>query len=227
MTYCFISALTDETKRLVATATLVETEELGFAKLHKLSLNGKIFYVCISGVGKVLAGSAAAACCVKHPEIDAYINVGIGGSMDGQRAPVLSVVLGTDFVQHDMDTTAFGDPPGYLWGIDLIKIPADAGLNEKLAKVCEENGVPYCYGSIATGDHFIAEEKDKKIIKERFGSISIDMESAAYAESCYVYHKPYTCIRVISDAANHANDYIKYKPAACDRCSELMLKLLA
>ena len=136
MTFCFLSALNAEIQYLLDCSTIEKEEQLGFAKLYTLNYKDVRYFVCVSGVGKVLSGSAATACCIAHPEIDAFINIGIGGSLDASKAPLLSAILGSSFVQHDMDTSALGDPYGYLDGLKCVEIPADPVLNQKIEQAC-------------------------------------------------------------------------------------------
>ena len=227
MTYCFLSAMAAEVEPILKAATLIGEENLGFARLYHLDYQGIPFYVCLSGVGKVLAGSAATACCLVHKDIDAFINIGIGGSLDAIKAPCLSAVIGKDFAQHDLDTTAVGDPLGYLSGLDIIKIDADSALNEKISGVCKEIGIPCCEGSMASGDRFIANEADMAKVVKNFGALLIDMEASAYAEVCYLYHKPFTALRIVSDAVDHEKEYVQNKKAACEKACLVALALLS
>ena len=180
----------------------------------------------ISGIGKVLAASALSAAISAHPEIDAVINVGIGGSLDANAAPLLSAVLGEKFAQHDMDTTCFGDPLGYLNGIDTVYLDASDELLASLEEACGRIAIPCVRATIASGDRFITDEKEKGEIVRRFGALLIDMETAAFAEVCHVYHKPFSCLRIVSDAVDHYNEYVRYKPLAIETACKAALALL-
>lgn len=226
MTFCFLSALNAEIQYLLDCSTIEKEEQLGFAKLYTLNYKDVRYFVCVSGVGKVLSGSAATACCIAHPEIDAFINIGIGGSLDASKAPLLSAILGSSFVQHDMDTSALGDPFGYLDGLKCIEIPADPVLNQKIEQACAALNIGFCRGVIASGDHFIADQKGKDVIIERFHALLIDMETAAFAEACFVYHKPFACVRIVSDAVDHDVEYWQNKRPAGKRGAEVALCLL-
>ena len=216
-----------EAEELIASSTLVCQEKLGYAEVYTLKRDDKKFYVCISGIGKVLAGIAAASCCLRYPEIDAFVNLGIGGSLDAEKAPCLSAVVGNlGFVQHDMDTSAFGDPIGYLNGLDEVVLPSNPMTDHKLHSVCESLGVPCCNGAIASGDQFIVDEKAKQAIVDRFGCLCIDMEAAAFAEACHVYEKGFSALRIISDAVDHHAEYVKNKPLACSLASKVGMALI-
>lgn len=227
MTICFLFALEHEANYLVKHSKVLGEERFGFAHLYHLENEGHEFFACVSGVGKVLAGSAAAECCALHPEIDAFVNLGIGGSLNAEKAPLLSAVIGKDFVQHDMDTSALGDPYGHLFGLNRIRIEGDERLNGFLQKSCAKVGCSSFFGTIASGDHFIADDASKKIVIDRFDAILIDMETAAFAEACFVHGKPFTALRVISDAVDHNTEYMTYRFPAGEKACQIGLGLLA
>lgn len=227
MTICFLTAMKMECEHMLEESKLLCEETYGFAHLYLLEHEGEQFYLCASGIGKVLASSAVSAIIVAHPEIDAFINVGIGGSLDAAKAPVLSALIASGFVQHDNDTTAFGDPPGYLNGLDMVNIPADTKLNDVFSKICDQGHLKRFEGVLASGDQFIADKKKKEEIAHEHNAIMVDMEAAAFAEVCYVYHKPFTSVRIVSDASGDQDEYLKYKPLACSIASEIGLKAVA
>ncbi|MCR5348688.1 MAG: 5'-methylthioadenosine/S-adenosylhomocysteine nucleosidase [Bacilli bacterium] len=224
---CFLFAMESEAEPMLQKAQLLRTEQIGFSKCHFCSYEGKEFYVCVSGIGKVLASAAVTGAALLHPEIDAFVNLGIGGSLDASKAPLLCAVVATSFVQHDMDTTFFGDVPGYLNGLNRVKIDADNNLVGLLQDSCRDIDTLFCEGIIATGDRFISEENEKRRIKERFGCLLIDMETAAFAEACFVRGVPFACLRVVSDAVDHEKEYAQFKPIASERACLLGLRFLS
>lgn len=226
MTYCFLAAMQAELQYMIDSSIVEKEEKLGFAKVFTLNHNGTRFYAVVAGIGKVLASSSASAVLATHPDIDAYVNIGIGGSLDAKKAPLLSAIIGKDFVQHDMDTSPFGDPRGFLNGLSIVKIPADESLNQKIRKVCEENGIIHAQATMASGDQFIVDDAVKEDIMKQFDALLIDMETASFAEACYVFGKPFSCVRIVSDAVDHHAEYVQYKMTACEKASKLALALL-
>ena len=70
------------------------------------------------GVGKVAAAACAQTMLLEyHPQL--VINVGVAGGI-GEGIQIGDLVIAQKLVQHDMDTTAAGDPPGFLSGPNLI-----------------------------------------------------------------------------------------------------------
>lgn len=64
---------------------------------------------------------------------ECIINTGIGGATSLE-TKIGDVVIATEVVQHDMDTTALGDAPAmlFLHNGEYDKIPCDKALSEKL-----------------------------------------------------------------------------------------------
>lgn len=226
MKICFVFAMSAEAESLLSRATILEERSLGYSHLYRFSLEGKEAFACVSGVGKVLAGSSIASCACAYPEIDAFVNLGIGGSLNAQVAPVLSVVISSRFVQHDFDTTCFGDELGFLSGPNAVYLPADEGLASSIADACKSLGFPYCRGTMASGDQFITDEAVKEKIVKQFDALMIDMEAAAFAEVALGYGKPFVSIRVVSDAVDHQKEYWENKLPACEKVCQIGAELL-
>lgn len=92
------------------------------------TLYGMQVVAAVSGVGKVNAAICAQTMILKF-NVDCIINTGIaGGVNDALR--IGDIVIGTSVVQHDMDTSAMGDPIGFISGkgLDCINIPQSIPL---------------------------------------------------------------------------------------------------
>ena len=73
------------------------------------------------GIGKVNAAMCAQTMILRyHPAL--VINTGVAGGI-GDGVHIGDIVLATDVVQHDMDTTAVGDEKGFLSGVNLVHVP--------------------------------------------------------------------------------------------------------
>ena len=226
MTFCFVVAMEAEVSYLLQNCPIIKEERLGFAKVYLLEHKGIRFYAAACGIGKVLSGSGLACIATAHPEIDAFVNLGIGGSLDPKKAPLMSAVIGERFAQHDMDTSSFGTPVGYLNGLDTVFIAADEGLMKLFERACAAQKQPMVRGTVASGDAFITDDKAKAVIVRRFDALLVDMETAAFAEASFVHGKPFTALRVVSDAADHQNEYLKYKFIAGEQACQIGLQAL-
>ncbi len=226
MLLCFLCAMESEARPLLEKAEVVETNKIGFATLYSCRLDNRPFFLAVCGIGKVLSASGLSGIIVAHPEIDGYVNLGIGGSLNAHKAPLMSAVIGSGYVQHDMDTSAIGDPKAYLSGLNVIEVPAEEGIVVALSSACLTVGVHVYRGVIVSGDTFITDEDKKMGFARDYNAISVDMEAAAYAEVAYVYEKPFAALRIISDAVDHSNEYRLYKDKAAAKSSEVAVALL-
>ncbi len=163
-------------------------------------LFGKEVVVAKCGIGKVFAALCTEA-MINFYSPDLIINTGVAGSLC-EELSTADVVLSTSVVQHDMDTSAIGDPVGLISGINIIEIPADKALADRLFEVIESVGVKCKKGIIASGDRFVADAETKKKIVGEFNAVACEMEGGAVGHVCYVNRVPFAVVRAISDNAD-------------------------
>ena len=197
------------------------------SRVYHVSGSGKEFLVVVSGIGKCFAASALSAVLARYgKQIEAVVNVGVGGSLVPEQAGLKSAILGSGYLQHDLDTSPIGDPVAMISGINIIEIPGAREILNQAEEVCQELGYSCKEGKIASGDQFIASEPQKESILERFPSvISIDMESAAFAQIAYCYEKPFASVRFVSDTG-HGGEYEMYFPECQKRLTEFVCAYL-
>ncbi len=175
-------------------------ETVSGVRFTKGLLCGCEVVVCVCGVGKVFATVAAEA-MILHYGVTALINTGVaGGLAPGLR--VCDVVIADAVVQHDMNTTACGDPRGLLSGLNRIELPADRALSAALTAAANAEGCRTCRGVIASGDLFVAKESHKKQIKETFFAVACEMEGAPIGQVATVNGVPFAVLRCISDGGD-------------------------
>ena len=183
--------------------------------------------VAVCGIGKVNAAMCAQTMIVRYAP-DGVINTGVAGSLS-PRLGVGDAVIATELVEHDLDTTAFGDPPGLIPGVNAVKMPVDAELSRELLLPSAEEalagtGAKVLCGVIATGDQFIADGEQKKRIVGRFGAVACEMEGGAVAQVCTLNGVPFAVIRTMSDSADGGavEDY----PAFAKRSAGISAKIV-
>lgn len=164
------------------------------------TLNGKDVVVAQSGVGKVFAAICAQTMILKYG-VSTIINSGVAGTLTDQ-LHIGDVAISTGCVEHDMDTSALGDPVGLISGINLITLPTDPKLTELVSDICDASGYRSLRGVIATGDQFICSTEKRQWLNKEFQAIAGEMESGSIAHVCYVNNCPFVAIRVISDEAS-------------------------
>lgn len=175
------------------------TESISGITFTRGRLYGKDIVTAVCGVGKVFAAICAEAMIIKYsPEI--IINTGVGGTLT-DKLSIGDVAVSESVVQHDMDTSPLGDPVGLLSGINIVNIPADDFIADKIAVCVERIGVKSLKGVIASGDQFINSAEKKKYISEAFDAIACEMEGGSIGHVCYVNNVRFAVIRAISDGA--------------------------
>ena len=75
---------------------------------------------CCGGVGKVNAAMAAELLCLRYG-VDLILNAGVAGCFTD--LPTGTLVVASEFVQHDVDTTAVGDPIGLVSTVNQVAFP--------------------------------------------------------------------------------------------------------
>lgn len=178
------------------------------------------------GVGKVFAALCAQTMILKFAP-DCIINTGVaGGLADGLK--VLDVVVATEVVQHDMDTSPLGDPVGLLSGINIVNIPCDEKISQVLADCVKAEGINCITGTVATGDQFVATEEKRQFIKNTFNASACEMEGGAIGHVCYVNEIPFGIIRAISDGGDGdaTLDYPTFAALAADNSVKAVLRFI-
>lgn len=178
--------------------------------------------VAVSGVGKVNAAICTQTMIMRYaPRF--IINSGVAGGIDPS-LNICDTVVANAVVQHDMDTSPLGDPVGFISGLDVVDIPTDIELCEKLQLAAEENGIHSIVGKIVSGDQFINSRQKKNYLKEAFDAAACEMESAAIGHVCYKNEVPFAILRSISDNADDSShiSYTDFVQAAANNLEKVM-----
>ncbi len=75
---------------------------------------------CAGGVSKVNAAMAAETLCLKYG-VDLILNAGVAGCLTD--LPTGSLVVAVNSSEHDVDTTAVGDPIGLVSTVNRVEFP--------------------------------------------------------------------------------------------------------
>lgn len=223
-----ICAMEIELRKIKGSMQNVKTEKVSSVNFNIGKLCGKDCVVAVSGVGKVNAAACAQSMILKYnPEF--IINVGVAGGLL-EEMQVYDMVISKNAVQSDVDTSALGDPKGFISTIEIIELPCSQKLaNLILNKKLEDNTEIY-YGTIASSDRFIADKKELLQLRKDFRAIACDMETGSIAQVCYLNETEFLSIRIISDNINNENshlDYEKFKEIAADKGLEMIENLLS
>lgn len=219
-----IGAMDIEIDGIVADMKNISVEQLGTMKFVLGELFDKKIVVCKCGIGKVFAGICAQTMILKYKP-DIIINSGVAGALS-EELSVLDAVIATDVVQHDMDTSALGDPRGLISGINVISIDADKNVSSFIENVARELKINTLRGAIASGDQFVASADRKKDIFNTFGALACEMEGAAIGQACYINNIPFAIIRTISDGKGEAMDYFTFSGLAANQAIKIIKKFI-
>ena len=202
-----IGAMDVEIQHLCSLMKNKSKTEISHLVFYEGEINQKSCVVVQSGIGKVNAALCAQLLIIKF-DVTHIINTGIAGAMAKVLKP-LDIVVSTDCVYHDADTTFFGDAPCTIPGMPTF-FKADENLINLAEKsfVSENNSALY-KGRVASGDIFVCDKIVKNKIKENCNPFCVEMEGTAIAHTCFLHKIPFVIIRCISDSADESveNEY--------------------
>ena len=177
------------------------------------ALAGVPVVLATSGIGKVAAAITSSA-LIEAYGVNQVVFTGVAGGV-GPGVNVGDVVVGTAFIQHDMDCSPLF--PRYqipLSGVSAL--PADARLSTLLLQSCQAAGlhlpsyarpVAMHTGLIASGDRFVSKAGEAATMLAAMAQaehfpLAVEMECAAVAQVCADYRIPFAAVRTISDRAD-------------------------
>ena len=221
-----IGAMAPEVEGLIDALADKRCENVGMIDMYTGILEGKRVAIAKCGVGKVFAAICAEAMIIKYsPRL--IINTGVGGAL-ASGLKTTDTVIADKLCQHDMDTSPLGDPKGLISGINKIYFEADEKAVDILKSSAKALSLTARVGTVASGDRFVADGKEKKRIVGLFSAIACEMEGAAVAQTAYVNGTPFAVIRAISDSADGeaTMDYPTFLPIAVKNSTALTLMLV-
>ncbi|WP_459479564.1 5'-methylthioadenosine/adenosylhomocysteine nucleosidase [Clostridium saccharoperbutylacetonicum] len=227
MTIGIIAAMAEELEILLNDLKLIEKKEKANMTFHKGTLYGKDVVAVVCGIGKVNSAICTQILASEY-NVDKVINVGVAGGIGKEIYPG-DIVVAENLVQHDMDTTAFGDKMGQIPRLDTFDFKCDKEMVAIAKKACEQISELNSFtGRIASGDQFVANIEKIQWLEKEFGAISCEMEGASIAQVCYLNSIPFVVIRSISDNANNGAhmDYQNFVPIAVKNSTKILKQML-
>ena len=208
-----ICAMQIEADGIIALMENKKQREIAKMTFTSGTLNGKDLVVVVCGVGKVNAAMCSFA-MIQNYAPKYVVNSGVAGSVS-EKVSIGDIVVATNAVEHDMNTTALGDlqgevsfPEGKVMYFECDKKVCDALYNsaQKLENTRVEKG------TVASGDIFISERRQRVNIGETFNALACEMEGAAIAHICSRAGVPCGILRAISDDLNENEgmDFVKF-----------------
>ena len=163
------------------------------------------------GVGKVNAAMCAQILC-RHFRCDLILNSGVAGCLTD--LPIGTLVLAEDFVQHDVDTTAVGDPIGLVSTVNTVAFPT--WDPQRCREILAELGHPAESGRVASGDWFAVKGDRAAWIRDTFRPTLTEMEGGAIAQVCLRNGTRFVALKSVSDhlfSERQAEEYFDFGQA--------------
>ena len=221
-----IGAMEPEVLGLIAEMSERTVEQVSGIEVNLGKIYNKTVAVAKCGIGKVFAALCAEVLILKYsPTL--LINTGVGGGLASD-LKTGDIIVASDLCQHDMDTSAIGDPIGLVSGINKIYFESDNRALKLLLDAASNLGLTARAGRVATGDKFIASKEEKTHITSLFKADACEMEGCAIAQTAFVNATPFAVVRAISDSADGeaTMDYPTFMPIAAKNSQNLTLALI-
>lgn len=213
------------------------TEKIGLLEFHEGLLHDCPVIVVCCGIGKVNAAMCAQM-LISEFSVTAIINTGSAGGL-APGLSVLDMVVCTDAVQHDFDTTVFGYSPGQIPGTTSPFFASDPHLRalalSAFARVASGTSTEGGFkekmieGRIASGDAFIHDDSRRERIVSLFAPACVEMEGGAIAQVCAANGVPFIILRSVSDLAGKdaGMSYDEFSHIASKRSARVVIELIS
>ena len=191
------------------------------------TLRGKNVILCKCGVGKVNAAVCCQTMLLSWP-VKLVINSGVAGAL---REPleIGDICVATDMVQHDVDTTAVGDPVGFVSTVNQTFFRCAEWAVSGIIKAAQTiEGVRVIPARIASGDQFVHEQPVKDRIVRLFDASAVEMEGGSIAQVCFINGVDCAVIRAISDSSSgkHHMEFQEFMPMAARTSADVVMRFL-
>ena len=201
-------AMGGEIESILKTTGAKRLEAVSGVELYEIE-PGLLAYT--GGVGKVNAAMSAQL-VIDRCRPDWIVNAGVAGSF--LDLPIGTIVLADGFVQHDVDTTAMGDPIGLVSTVNRVEFPTSEP--ERMSAILASLGVEHQKGRVATGEVFMTRGARADWVAETFSPTLCEMEGGAIAQVCLRNEVKFTALKSVSDRLvreNNAEEYFNYAEA--------------
>lgn len=222
MKLLIVGAMESEINYIKSKLDNLKEEEHNNFVFYLGNVSDKEIILVKSGIGRVMS-AVLITTANDYYDFDLVINVGVAGGVNG--AKVGDIIVGTKYIYGDVNVT----PAGYEFG-QMAGFPRLYECNINLNNLTDNNII---YGDICTCDSFTTSLDFVNELKDKyFNDLNIkcfDMESAAFAQSCYYFNIPFVAIRSISDVignTNQSEEYDNNEKASADIVNEFVYKLI-
>jgi adenosylhomocysteine nucleosidase len=204
MTIGIIGAMEEEIAYFQRAMTDFIEEKKGYHTFYCGTWEDEKVVIVKCVIGKVNAAMTVQK-MIDYYHVKKIIFTGVAGATN----PVLEigdVIVSTSCQQHDLDASALGFKKGT---IPMYEGTSDFPSDDKLIEVAFNSakkvltkGERVFKGKIVSGDQFIADQNQVKMLLETFDADCVEMEGAAVAQVAHFNDIPFVVVRSISDKAN-------------------------
>jgi adenosylhomocysteine nucleosidase len=208
MTIAILSALPEEQTGLIELLEKPQCVQRAGRAFWCGTVHKHPVVLALSRVGKVAAATTATT-LIEHFGVRSIVFTGVAGGL-APHVQVGDVVIGTQYVQHDMDATPlFARYEVPLYG--RSHFAADKALTVTVleaacARFTLANGskdINIHQGLIASGDCFVHSAAEVQALRTALPeALCVEMEGAAVAQVSFDYQIPFVAVRTISDRAD-------------------------
>ena len=202
MTIALAYAMDGEIESLLRTADARLLETVCGVPIYEIEA-GILAYA--GGVGKVNAAMGAQLVIDRY-QPDWIVNAGVAGSF--LDVPIGTVVLAESFVQHDVDTSAIGDPVGYVSTVGRVEFPTHSPA--RAGAILDRLGAAHITGKVATGEVFMTRGERADFVRRTFAPALCEMEGGAIAQVCLRNGVKFTALKSVSDRLTRADNAAEY-----------------
>jgi adenosylhomocysteine nucleosidase len=221
MTLAILSALPEEQTGLSGLLSNQELITHAGRRFLKGLIHGQPVVLALCGIGKVAAATTATV-LIERFGAQQVVFTGVAGGL-GADVQVGDVVLGTHYVQHDMDASPlfprFEVP---LYGVAHFAAHVDLVATLSVAACAHSERISVGFdnqstgqeksrrfavhrGLIASGDRFVSSAREVQALCAALPEVlCVEMEGAAVAQVCHDYGIPFAALRTISDRADES-----------------------
>lgn len=222
-----IGAMSEEVQGFKKRLSNLDEERIGNLVFYTGVMYGKDIVLLETGIGKVNA-AIGATLMIEAFDVEEIIFTGVAGGIN-EDLDLGDVVISRDLIQHDFDTSAFGDKLGVIPRMDNSVFRADDELIELAVNAGKKlNGKKVIVGRILSGDQFIASPEKIAFLKKEFNGDCAEMEGAAVGHVCQIFDIPFVVVRTMSDKANSDahTDYATFMRIAAENSITLVDEML-
>jgi len=222
-----IGAMQEEVEILKNEMAVERKADLSSMTFYEGHLWQQDVVVVTCGIGKVNA-AVCTQLLIDQFKVDKIINVGIAGGLRKDIYPG-DIVVAESLVQHDVDTSFFGDPLGQIPRLDTFDFKCEQTLVDQAKAAVDkiENSQAFI-GRIVSGDQFIHEASKLQLLNDTFDAYACEMEGAAIGQVCHLNKVDFVVIRSISDNAINGShmDYETFSQLAIKNSVHLLKDML-